>query len=132
MRNTPAAEGVDFLKRRLCLGRRNDVVDQALHPGLRDPVRASRKLRAGRAHQHVTAPDERQSSRDFTDLLYTPDGKQDRALDPVWLLATVKWDKNRQLVVYCEKIWIHRDDLARFEQESGRKLRPMLVPFNLK
>lgn len=65
-------------------------------------------------------------------LLYTPDGKQDRALDPVWLQATVKGDKNRRLVVYCEKIWIHRDDLARFEQESGRKVRPMLVPFNLK
>ena len=65
-------------------------------------------------------------------LLYTPDGKQDRALDPVWLQATVKGDKNRQFVVYCEKIWIHRDDLARFEQESGRKVRPMLVPFNLK
>ncbi len=65
-------------------------------------------------------------------LLYTPDGKQDRALDPVWLQATVKGDKNRQLVVYCEKIWIHCDDLAHFELESGRKVGPMLAPFNLK
>ncbi len=30
------------------------------------------------------------------------------------------------------KIWIHRDDLARFEQDTGCKVRPMLVPFNLK
>lgn len=65
-------------------------------------------------------------------LLYTPNGKEDRALDPGWLQATAKADKNKQLVVYCEKIWIHRDDLARFEQETGRKVRPMLVPFNLK
>ncbi len=28
--------------------------------------------------------------------------------------------------------WIHRDDLARFEQETRCKVRPMLVPFNLK
>jgi len=41
-------------------------------------------------------------------------------------------DKSRQLVVYCEKIWIHRDDLARFKQETNRKVRPMQVPFNLK
>ena len=65
-------------------------------------------------------------------LLYTPNGTEDRALDPAWLQATVKADKNKQLVVYCEKIWIHRDDLARFEQETGCKVRPMLVPFNLK
>ena len=65
-------------------------------------------------------------------LLYTPNGTEDRALDPAWLKATAKADKNKQLVVYCEKIWIHRDDLAQFEQETGCKVRPMLVPFNLK
>lgn len=65
-------------------------------------------------------------------LLYTPNGTEDRALDPAWLKATVQTDKNKQLVVYCEKIWIHRDDLAQFEQETGCKVRPMLVPFNLK
>jgi hypothetical protein len=27
---------------------------------------------------------------------------------------------------------VYRDDLARFEQETGCKVRPMLVPFNLK
>jgi hypothetical protein len=27
---------------------------------------------------------------------------------------------------------MHRDDLARFQQETGQKVRPMLVPFNLK
>ena len=28
--------------------------------------------------------------------------------------------------------WFSRDDLAQFEQETGCKVRPMLVPFNLK
>ena len=46
--------------------------------------------------------------------------------------ALDKAEKNHQLVVYCEKIWVHRDDLAKYEAESGRKVRPMLVPFNLK
>ncbi len=54
------------------------------------------------------------------------------ALDPAWLRATAKADKHKQLVVYCEKIWIYRDDLARFEQETGCKVRPMLLPFNRK
>ena len=65
-------------------------------------------------------------------LLYTPDDKEDRALDSPWLQALDKREKNRNLVVYCEKIWIHRDDLAKFERETGRTVRPMLVPFNLK
>ncbi len=65
-------------------------------------------------------------------LLYTPEGNHDRALDLKWLAALDKTEKNRQLVVYCEKIWIHRDDLAKYEAENGRKVGPMLVPFNLK
>ena len=65
-------------------------------------------------------------------LLYTPDGKEDRALDLQWLKAIDKGEKNRNLVVYCEKIWVHRDDRATFEAETKRTIRPMLVPFNLK
>lgn len=65
-------------------------------------------------------------------LLYTPDGQQDRRLDMEWLKGLDKAEKNRNLVVYCEKIWVHRDDLAKFEQETKRTVRPMIVPFNLK
>ncbi len=65
-------------------------------------------------------------------LLYTPEGNHDRAMDLRWLASLDKAEKNHQLVVYCEKIWVHRDDLAKYEAESGRKVRPMLVPFNLK
>ena len=39
---------------------------------------------------------------------------------------------NRKLVVYCEKLWLHRADLAKWEKEARRTVRPMLVPFNLK
>jgi len=65
-------------------------------------------------------------------LLYTPNDKEDRALDLAWLTAIDKTEKNRNWVVYCEKIWIHRDDLARYELDTKRTVRPMLVPFNLK
>ena len=65
-------------------------------------------------------------------LLYTPDGQQDRQLDMEGLKGLDKTETNRNLVVYCEKIWVHRDDLAKFELETKRTLRPMIVPFNLK
>jgi adenine-specific DNA-methyltransferase len=65
-------------------------------------------------------------------LLFTPNNKEDRALDLAWLKSIEKSEKNRNLVVYCEKIWVHRDDLAKYEAETKRKVRPMLVPFHLK
>ncbi|MEX0803261.1 MAG: site-specific DNA-methyltransferase [Candidatus Binatia bacterium] len=65
-------------------------------------------------------------------LLYTSNGQEDRRLDMDWLKGLDKTEKNKNLVVYCEKIWVHRDDLAMFEQETKRTVRPMIVPFNLK
>ena len=65
-------------------------------------------------------------------LLYTSNDQEDRRLDIEWLKSLDKTEKNKNLVVYCEKIWVHRDDLAKFEQETKRTVRPMIVPFNLK
>jgi hypothetical protein len=65
-------------------------------------------------------------------LLYTPNGEEDRRLDIDWLKDIDKVEKNKHLVVYSEKIWVHRDDLAKFGQETKRTIRPMIVPFNLK
>jgi adenine-specific DNA-methyltransferase len=65
-------------------------------------------------------------------LLYTPNNKEDQALSLEWLKSIEKSEKNKNLVVYCEKIWIHRDDLAKYQKNTGRKVRPMLIPFNLK
>jgi adenine-specific DNA-methyltransferase len=65
-------------------------------------------------------------------LLYSPNYREDQALDLNWLKSIEKSENNRNIVVYCEKIWIHRDDLAKYQKETGRKVRPMLVPFNLK
>jgi adenine-specific DNA-methyltransferase len=65
-------------------------------------------------------------------LLYTPNGKEDRALDLAWLKEVGKKENSHKLVVYCEKLWLHRDDLAKWERENGRTARPMVVPFNLK
>jgi adenine-specific DNA-methyltransferase len=65
-------------------------------------------------------------------LLYTPNGEEDRRLDTDWLKALDKTEKNRKIVVYCEKKWIHPDDLARYEVEANRTVRTMIVPSNLK
>jgi adenine-specific DNA-methyltransferase len=65
-------------------------------------------------------------------LLYTPNNKEDQALSSDWLKSIEKTEKNKNLVIYCEKIWIHRDDLAKYQKETGRKVRPMIIPFNLK
>lgn len=65
-------------------------------------------------------------------LLYKPNRKIDWCIDMDFLKATAKNDPNRNLVVYCEKIWLHRADLREWEQGNGKKVRPMLVPFNLK
>jgi DNA modification methylase len=65
-------------------------------------------------------------------LLYTPDAKKDVALDTAWLKEVANKEECRKLVVYCEKLWLHRDDLLRWQDKGKRTLRPMLVPFNLK
>ena len=58
-------------------------------------------------------------------LLYSPSPKEARALD-VEFLKNLS-DRNSRKVIYCEKVWVHREDLSRFGD-----IRPMLVPFNLK
>ena len=65
-------------------------------------------------------------------LLYTPNKKEDQALSMEWLKSIEKSEKNKNLVIYCEKIWIHRDDLAKYQKETGLKVRSMVIPFNLK
>jgi len=65
-------------------------------------------------------------------LLYTPNGEEDRRLDREWLRDLNKSEKNRKIVVYCEKKWIHPDDLAKYELETKKTVRTMIVPFNLK
>jgi adenine-specific DNA-methyltransferase len=65
-------------------------------------------------------------------LLYTPNRKEDCEMSLETLKALAKKDKRRNWVIYCEKIWLHQDQLRRFEQEHGKHVRPMLVPFNLK
>ena len=65
-------------------------------------------------------------------LLYTPNNEEDQAFSVDWLKAIEAEEPNRQIVVYCEKIWAHREDLTKYEYETGRQVRPMLVPFHLK
>jgi len=65
-------------------------------------------------------------------LLYTPNNKEDRELSTETLKALLQKDKNRTWVIYCEKIWLHGDTLRKFEKDNGKRVRPMLVPFNLK
>jgi hypothetical protein len=65
-------------------------------------------------------------------LLYDPNEGLDRGLDRAFLKNVAAEDPNRELVVYCERIAVHQDELRKFHREHGKKIRPMLVPFNLK
>jgi adenine-specific DNA-methyltransferase len=65
-------------------------------------------------------------------LLYTPNDTLDSGIDTEFLKNVASKDPNATLVVYSEKIWIHRDQLRAWEHEHGKRVRPMIVPFNLK
>jgi DNA modification methylase len=65
-------------------------------------------------------------------LLYEPNEREDRGLDRAFLKNIAGQDPNRELVVYCERLAVHQDELRKFDREHGKKIRPMLVPFNLK
>ncbi len=65
-------------------------------------------------------------------LLYRPNHKEDWALDMDFLKSVAAEDPRRKLVVYCEKIWIHRQTLREWEEQHKKQVRPMIVPFNLK
>jgi len=79
--------------------------------------------RAGRIAQHA--------GRSYY-LLYKPNHRLDWGLDREFLSGVAAKDPNRELVVYCEKVWVHREELRAFTRETGKRIRPMLVPFNLK
>jgi DNA modification methylase len=65
-------------------------------------------------------------------LLYDPDKAVDWPLDTAWLDSVGDEEKCKSLVVYCEKFWLHRDDLAKWQKKAKKTVRPMLVPFHLR
>jgi adenine-specific DNA-methyltransferase len=65
-------------------------------------------------------------------LLYKPNNELDWGLDQDFLKNTVPSDPNAELVVYCEKVWAHMDELHEWGRKHGKRIRPMLVPFDLK
>jgi adenine-specific DNA-methyltransferase len=66
-------------------------------------------------------------------LRYTPDRKEEgQEVSIATLKELLKSDKNKSWVIYCEKIWVHPDDLRQFQQEHHKSVRLMQVPFNLK
>lgn len=65
-------------------------------------------------------------------LLYTPNQENDQALDLKFLNDVVAKDKCPTVVIYCEKIWIHRSELLDWSAQHKKSIRSMIVPFNLK
>lgn len=65
-------------------------------------------------------------------LLYEPNDRLDAGVDATFLKEVAAKDPNAHLVVYAEKVWVHRDQLRAWEHEHGKFIRPMIVPFNLK
>ena len=65
-------------------------------------------------------------------LLYAPGDKDGCGLDTDWLATVGKAEKCKRLVVYCEKIWLHREDREKWEDKTGKTLRAMHLPMALK
>jgi len=65
-------------------------------------------------------------------LLYSPDDTLNAGIDTEFLNKVAAKDPLHELVVYAEKVWIHRDQLRAWEVEHKKRVRPMVVPFNLK
>lgn len=65
-------------------------------------------------------------------LLFDPEKSDGRQLDMPALNKISENDTNRRYVIYCEKIWVHRDDREAFEKRMGKSLRVMQLPFHLK
>jgi adenine-specific DNA-methyltransferase len=65
-------------------------------------------------------------------LLYTPDDEAGKGLGIQFLKGVAAHDPNKKLVVYSEKFVMHRDTLHKWEEENRKKVRSMLVPFNLR
>ncbi len=63
-------------------------------------------------------------------LLYDPGAKEGAALDQR-VLDTLAKDKNPRKVVYCEKVWVHREDLLSMRSEIG-EVRTMQLPFQVR
>jgi adenine-specific DNA-methyltransferase len=65
-------------------------------------------------------------------LFYSPDSKENQRVSLRTLPTILKKDKNRNLVVYAERVWLNGDELEKFAAEHNRKIRTMVVPFGLK
>lgn len=65
-------------------------------------------------------------------LLYEPNEKIDREVSTKTLAALAKKDKNPNWVIYAERIWMHPDQRRDFENATGKSVKLMLVPFELK
>jgi len=63
-------------------------------------------------------------------LLYSAREDSSRAFDQK-VLDLLAADKNPHKVVYCEKVWVHREDLVRLRRDIGH-VRTMLIPFQVR
>ena len=80
------------------------------------------------------------NSASFTDaaggtsyyLHYSPDNEENQRVSLRTLPDLVKKDPHKNLVIYAERVWLHGDELAKFEREHARKIRTMVIPFGLK
>jgi adenine-specific DNA-methyltransferase len=65
-------------------------------------------------------------------LLYTPDRSSDWKLDLDFLNRVAAADPKRDIVIYHEKFWMHREQLHNWEKEHGKHVRSMHIPFQMR
>ena len=65
-------------------------------------------------------------------LLHDPKVKVGVTLNTARLASVGAAEKCKRLVVYCDKIWLHREDREKWEHKTGKSLRAMQLPMGLK
>ena len=65
-------------------------------------------------------------------LLYISDAESDWKLDLDFLNHVLIADPNRNIVIYHEKFWMHREQLRNWEKEHGKRVRTMQIPFQMR
>lgn len=65
-------------------------------------------------------------------LLYGAQSDNRNSVDVKWLTAVAEKETANKLVVYCEKLWAHRDEIRQIEEVSGKRIRTMIIPNQLK
>jgi adenine-specific DNA-methyltransferase len=65
-------------------------------------------------------------------LVYDPKERNGLGVDMKWLESIGAAEKCKRIVVYCDKVWLYREDREKWEFQTGKSVRAMQLPMGLK